>query len=61
MCKFKCPECDSDHHTGCDMGETTLVYYSPIYKNGVNVNPDRNTTTRHITCLNCGEITKTKD
>lgn len=30
-------------------GSTTCVYYPPIYdKNGVNINPDRNTTTLKI-------------
>jgi hypothetical protein len=32
---------------------TTAVYYPPIWKNGVNVNPDRNTTTTYCTCMNC--------
>jgi hypothetical protein len=34
---------------------STCVYYPPIYKDGVNINPDRNTCTTHCTCLNCGK------
>ena len=37
-------------------GSTTLAYYPPIYdKNGVNTNPDRNTTTSMFECLTCGK------
>lgn len=35
---------------------TTCAYYPPIYnKQGVNVNPDMNTTTRSRRCLSCGK------
>ena len=34
---------------------TTAVYYPPIYKNGVNINPDRNQSATFCTCLNCGK------
>lgn len=38
-------------------GHTTLTYYPPIYdKNGVNTNPDRNTTTSTLNCLTCGKM-----
>lgn len=37
-------------------GSTTLAYYQPIYnKQGVNVNPDMNTTTQPMRCLTCGK------
>ena len=37
-------------------GRTTLVAYIPIYnKNGVNINPDRNTTSFTVDCLSCGK------
>ena len=58
MCNFICPKCKSDHHTGCDTGLSTLMYFPPIYKGGKNINPDRNTTTSHITCLDCGKTQK---
>lgn len=34
---------------------TTALYYPPIYKNGVNINPDKNKSTTHCTCMNCGK------
>lgn len=35
---------------------TTCVDYPPIYdKYGNNINPDRNTTTYHYECGNCGK------
>ena len=38
-------------------GQTTLVAYIPIYdKNGVNTNPDANTTTFKVNCLSCGKM-----
>jgi hypothetical protein len=52
------PECPREDcrfsHSG---GSTTLVAYIPIYdKNGVNTNPDRNTTTFKVNCLTCGKM-----
>ena len=52
------PECPREDcrfsHSG---GMTTLVAYIPIYdKNGVNTNPDRNTTSFSIECLTCGKM-----
>jgi hypothetical protein len=36
---------------------TTLVAYIPIYdKNGVNINPDANTTTFNVNCSSCGKM-----
>ena len=50
----KCPHCGESYYT--EMYSTsTAVYYPPIYKDGVNINPDRNTTTRHCQCLSCGK------
>ena len=38
-------------------GRTTLAYYQPIYdKNGLNTNPDRNTTTFEVSCGSCGRM-----
>ena len=49
-----CPYCGESYYTikWCDQ---TAVYYPPIYKNGVNINPDRNKITYHCKCLNCGK------
>lgn len=35
---------------------TTAMHYSPVYnKDGVNMNPDRNSTTQNVRCLSCGK------
>ena len=49
-----CPYCGKSYYrTGGIL--TTCVYYPPIYKDGVNINPDGNITTTICLCLNCGE------
>lgn len=50
----KCPHCGKSYYTEL-YGTSTAVYYQPIYKNGVNINPDRNQTTTVCECLNCGK------
>ena len=50
----KCPHCGESFYTEM-YSSSTAVYYPPIYKDGVNINPDRNTTTRHCRCMNCGK------
>jgi hypothetical protein len=33
------------------------MYFQPIYdKNGVNINPDGNTTNFKVNCLSCGNL-----
>ena len=49
-----CPHCGESYYME-NYSTTTAVYYPPIYKNGVNINPDRNTVTTHCTCMNCGK------
>lgn len=49
-----CPHCGESYYRE-NYSTTTAVYYPPIYKDGVNINPDRNTTTTHCTCMNCGK------
>ena len=58
MCDFICPKCKSSHHRGCDVGFRTLMYFQPEYVNGVNINPDRNTTTSTVECLECNSTEK---
>ena len=48
----KCPHCGESYYTELYSTSTT-VHYSPIYKNGVNINPDRNKCTTRCRCLNC--------
>jgi hypothetical protein len=56
------PECPrEDCRFAYGGGSTTLVTYIPIYdKNGVNINPDKNTTTFGVECLSCGKMWKGK-
>lgn len=49
-----CPYCGESYYEEL-YSTRTMVYYPPIYKNGVNINPDRNTTTTNCRCLNCGK------
>ena len=49
-----CPHCGESYYME-KYSSTTAVYYPPIYKDGVNINPDRNKTTTHCTCMNCGK------
>lgn len=51
---IRCPHCSESYYIE-NYSECTAVYYPPIYKDGVNINPDRNTTTTHYTCMNCGK------
>jgi rRNA maturation protein Nop10 len=50
----KCPKCGKSHYT---TGATfsTLMYFPPEWKDGVNINPDRNTHTTEAHCCECGE------
>ena len=52
---IKCPHCGESYYqegvTTC-----TAMYFPPIYKNGVNINPDRNISTTHCKCLACGKF-----
>lgn len=48
----KCPYCGESYYTEL-YSTSTAVYYPPVYKNGVNINPDMNTSTTTCKCLNC--------
>ena len=54
---IKCPYCGESYYEEI-YSEMTTAYYPPIYKDGVNINPDRNTTTTKCHCKKCGEIFK---
>lgn len=47
-----CPHCGASYYQEL-YSMTTAVYYPPIYKDGVNINPDRNISTTRCHCLNC--------
>lgn len=50
----QCPFCGKSYYME-NYTTTTAVYYPPIYKDGININPDRNQSTTYCTCLNCGK------
>ena len=50
---YTCPNCGSSFYRE-DYRTRTAVYCPPIYKDGVNINPDKNKVTIHCTCMNCG-------
>lgn len=49
---IKCPHCGESYYT-IKESLSTCVYYPPVIKDGVNINPDRNTITTRCECLNC--------
>lgn len=57
---LKCPYCGGLYYMDCG-GYTTAACYPPIWKDGVNVNPDRNRTTTTYRCLDCGKDFTTTD
>ena len=50
----QCPHCNESYYME-NYSISTCMYYPPIYKDGVNINPDRNTTTVCCTCMNCNK------
>lgn len=50
----QCPYCGKSYYME-NYTTTTAVYYPPVYKDGVNINPDRNQSVTNCTCLNCGK------
>ena len=51
---IKCPKCGESYYIE-RYSTVTVMYFPPVYKNGVNINPDRNITTVVCECLNCGQ------
>lgn len=51
---IQCPHCGESYYTEL-YSTSTSVYYPPIYKDGANINPDRNHTTTYCRCLNCNK------
>lgn len=52
------PFCDRNdcRVEGAGTGRMTTAYYAPVHdKEGVNLNPDRNTLTMNLRCLTCGK------
>lgn len=49
---IRCPNCGASHYSE-GSSQCTAVYYPPIWKDGVNVNPDMNTMTTRAHCYEC--------
>lgn len=49
---IKCPKCGAKYFI-VGPSVCTAVYYPPIIKDGVNINPNRNQTTTSYTCCEC--------
>jgi len=48
-----CPRCGKSYYRE-NYRTRTAMYFPPIYKDGVNVNPDRNIESVACTCMECG-------
>ena len=48
----KCPNCGASYFS-VGPSYTTAVYYPPIYKDGVNINPGKNRTITKYFCYSC--------
>jgi len=55
MTNVKCPQCGESNYAILTSA-TTAMYYPPVIKNGVNVNPDGNITTTTCRCMYCGNL-----
>lgn len=49
---IRCPNCGASHYQ-YHYSVTTTMYFPPIYKDGINTNPDGNLTTNYCTCCEC--------
>jgi hypothetical protein len=55
--------CDKDCRFDVGVSSVTAAYYPPVYdKNGVNVNPNGNTSRTQYHCMTCGKywVTQTR-
>ncbi len=50
---IKCPKCRKSNYKETATHRTT-AYYPPIMENGVNINPDANSTKTTCVCRECG-------
>lgn len=49
---IKCPNCGESYYSE-GVTTRTLMYFPPVYKDGVNVNPDKNISTTRCECMAC--------
>lgn len=52
MKRIECPNCHESNYIE-NYSTCTAMYFPPQYKDGVNVNPDGNTTTTYCSCCSC--------
>lgn len=50
----KCPNCGHSYFKEL-YSTCTAMYFPPVYKDGVNINPDMNKTTVSCRCINCNK------
>lgn len=50
---WRCPKCKKNYFRD-DAGTVTMMYFPPTFKDGKNINPDRNTHSFRRNCLSCG-------
>lgn len=52
---IKCSNCGASYYR--ERYKTcTAMYFPPIYKDGININPDKNITTVVCQCINCQSV-----
>lgn len=49
---IKCPYCGESYYAE-NYTTSTLMWWTPIYKDGVLINDNPNSSTVHCTCINC--------
>jgi len=54
MENIRCPYCNKSYYKE-GLSTATAMYFQPIYKDGININPDKNIHTVECKCLNCGK------
>ena len=54
MISIKCPHCGASYYS-VNYRITTCIGWTPVYKDGVQVNQDPNKVSLNCTCCNCGQ------
>lgn len=49
----KCPKCGESYYQEL-YSVSTALYCPPVYKDGININPNTNKVSIHCHCCNCG-------
>ena len=57
---YVCPNCHKSYYQ-LGITKSTAMYFPPVYKDGVNINPDRNYHTTECLCLNCNHYFTVQD